>query len=103
MRLIVVGKKKFIGAFALVVALIAAVVAVCGSGAYKVAAGKTTRKLPIYCVDRPEKVVALSFDASWGADKTEAILDTLTRYDVKANFFAVGFWAEKYAEQAQEL
>lgn len=55
MRLIVVGKKKFIGALALVVALIAAVVAVCGSGAYKVAAGKTTRKLPIYCVDRPEK------------------------------------------------
>lgn len=103
MRLIVVGKKKFVGALALVVALIAAVVAVCGSGAYKVAAGKTTRKLPIYCVDRPDKVVALSFDASWGADKTEAILDTLTRYDVKANFFAVGFWAEKYADTLKKL
>lgn len=25
------------------------------------------KKLPIYCVDRKDKVVALSFDAAWGA------------------------------------
>ncbi|MFR6640281.1 MAG: polysaccharide deacetylase family protein [Christensenellales bacterium] len=80
----------------------AAIVAVCGSGAYKVAAGKTTRKLPVYCVDRQDKVVALSFDASWGADKTEAILDTLTRYDVKANFFR-GLLGGKVFGYAQKL
>lgn len=103
MRLVVVGKKKFFAVVATLVALVAAIVAVCGSGAYKVAAGKTTRKLPVYCVDRQDKVVALSFDASWGADKTEAILDTLTRYDVKANFFSVGFWAEKYSDTLKKL
>lgn len=25
------------------------------------------RELPIYCVDRDDKVVALTFDAAWGA------------------------------------
>ena len=26
----------------------------------------TTRQLPIYCVQRDQKVVSLSFDAAWG-------------------------------------
>ena len=26
----------------------------------------TTRQLPIYCIQRDQKVVALSFDAAWG-------------------------------------
>ena len=30
------------------------------------------RELPIYCVDTPEKKIAISFDAAWGADYTEA-------------------------------
>ena len=25
-----------------------------------------TKKIPIYCVDRSEKIVSLSFDAAWG-------------------------------------
>lgn len=31
-----------------------------------VGAAATTRQLPIYCVQRDQKVVALSFDAAWG-------------------------------------
>lgn len=27
------------------------------------------RELPIYCVETPEKKVALSFDAAWGNDR----------------------------------
>ncbi len=26
----------------------------------------TTRELPIYCVERDQKVVSISFDAAWG-------------------------------------
>ncbi len=68
------------------------------TGAYVIAAGRTTKRLPIYCVETKEKVVNLSFDASWGAEKTLKILEILTEYNAKANFFAVGFWAEKYSE-----
>ena len=31
-----------------------------------VAASVATRQLPIYCVDRDDNVVAISFDAAWG-------------------------------------
>jgi polysaccharide deacetylase family sporulation protein PdaB len=48
-------------------------------------------------------VVAISFDASWGAEKTPLILDTIEKFDIKANFFAVGAWAEKYREQLKML
>lgn len=61
------------------------------------------RELPVYSVERDDKVVAISFDASWGADKTIAILDILDRYDVKTTFFLVGGWVDKYPEMVKEI
>ncbi|NCB62989.1 MAG: hypothetical protein EOM52_05150 [Clostridia bacterium] len=31
-----------------------------------VGAAATTRQLPIYCVQKDQKVIAISFDAAWG-------------------------------------
>ncbi len=73
------------------------------SGSAVVWSNQTPRKLPIYSVKTDEKVVALSFDAAWGADNTLKILDILTEYDIKANFFAVGFWVEKYGDKLKTL
>ena len=61
------------------------------------------RELPIYCVDRSEKVVSISFDASWGADKTIPILDILDQYNVKTTFFLVGGWVDKYPDMLKEI
>lgn len=61
------------------------------------------KELPIYSVQRDDKVVAISFDASWGADKTIAILDILDEHDVKTTFFLVGGWVKKYPEMVQEI
>ena len=86
-----------IAATAAALALLIAGVGLSGSAA--VFAGTTVRKLPIYCVETEEKAVALTFDAAWGADKTASLLETLEKYDAKANFFVVGFWAEKYKDE----
>ena len=59
------------------------------------------RLVPIYSVESAEKVVALSFDAAWGADFTADILDTLERHDIRVTFFLVGFWVEKYPDVAK--
>lgn len=59
------------------------------------------RKLPIYCVDKKDKVVSLSFDAAWGNEQTQTLLDILKEKDVKSTFFLVGFWAEKYPESVK--
>ncbi len=103
MKFLLIRKKRILCGVLAFALLIGSLFAVGATGAYEVAADKTTRKLPIYCVDTPDKKIALSFDASWGADKTMSILETLERYDIKANFFAVGFWAEKYSDTLKKL
>ena len=69
-------------------------------GAVYFASGK---KLPIYSVETSENKVAISFDAAWGADKTREIMSICESYNVKATFFLVGFWIEKYPEMVLEI
>ncbi len=70
-------------------------------GAVNAHVGK--RKLPIYAVATAENKVAISFDAAWGADKTSEIMNICDSYNVKATFFLVGFWIEKYPEKVKEI
>lgn len=74
-----------------------------GSASALVWFGKSTRLVPIYNVETTEKQVAISFDAAWGADKTEEILEVLADYNATATFFLVGFWAEKYPEITKKI
>lgn len=59
--------------------------------------------LPVYSVEREDRVISVTFDASWGGDKTMAILDLLDQYNAKATFFLVGIWVDKYPELVQEI
>ncbi len=61
------------------------------------------RELPVYCVERADKALSISFDASWGADKTLDILDILDAHEVKTTFFLVGSWVEKYPDMLREI
>ncbi len=63
----------------------------------------SARQLPIYCVQREQKLVAISFDAAWGNEDTQQLIDILARYQVPATFFVVGQWAEKYPESVKAL
>ena len=68
-----------------------------------VGASATTRQLPIYCVQKDYKVLSISFDAAWGNEDTQTLIDILGRYDVKATFFVVGEWVDKYPESVKAL
>ena len=68
-----------------------------------VGASATTRELPIYCVERDQKVVSISFDAAWGNEDTQHLIDILEQYQVTATFFVVGDWVEKYPESVKQL
>ncbi len=61
------------------------------------------RRVPVYGVDTDKKQVAISFDAAWGDEFTEGILDILDTYDVKATFFLVNFWSEKYPDDVKMI
>ena len=68
-----------------------------------VAAAALQRQLPIYCVKKADKTVSLSFDAAWGNEDTQQLIDILGKYNVKATFFVVGEWADKYPESVKAL
>ena len=74
-----------------------------GGSAAQVWFGYSTRLVPVYRVERQEKRVAISFDAAWGADKTQQIIDVLKQYDAGATFFLVGFWVDKYPEMVKAI
>ncbi len=63
----------------------------------------TTRQLPIYCVQRDQKTVSLTFDAAWGNEDTQTLIDILGKYNVTATFFVVGEWVDKYPESVLAL
>ncbi len=61
------------------------------------------RSLPVYCVQRDDKTVAVSFDAAWGNEDTQMLIDILDQYGVNATFFVVGDWVDKYPESVRAL
>ena len=88
--------------------LVAALLALCtvytaglNDNAAAVVAAK--RELPIYSVEHDDKVISISFDASWGADKTLSLLDILDEHNVKTTFFLVGGWVDKYPDMVQAI
>lgn len=68
----------------------------------EVLAGKK-KELPVYCVQRDDKKVALTIDAAWEDDKTPFILETLDKYNIKATFFLCGFWVDKYPDNVKAI
>ena len=61
------------------------------------------RKLPVYCVEREDKTLSISFDCAWGVEYTDTILEALDKNEVHCTFFAVEFWVKKYPEYAKKI
>ena len=61
------------------------------------------KELPIYCVDTEEKKIALSFDAAWGNEDTQHILDILAKHEVHVTFFMTGGWVESYPDDVKAI
>ena len=45
----------------------------------------------------------LTLCAAWRKEDTQILIDILGRYGVKATFFTVGQWADRYAESMKSL
>ena len=97
MKCLVITKKQLMLAICMVLALTITVI-----GSVSVFAN-SDRLLPIYCVETEKKQVAISFDAAWGNDDTETLIEILKEYDVPATFFVVGAWVDKYPESVKAL
>lgn len=99
----VVKSKTIKYVLVVLLATILLAISINGAVSAEVFFGYSTRKVPIYCVETQEKRVAISFDAAWGADKTKQIVDICKEYNVKATFFLVGFWVDKYGDMVKYI
>lgn len=95
-------KNIIIAAVALIL-VTALSVSVYYTNAYAVYFGNTPRLIPIYSVETDEKKISISFDCAWGVDYTDEILKALRVGEVKATWFMVEFWAEKYPEYVKKI
>lgn len=66
-------------------------------------ASVATKELPIYSVKTDKPQVSLSFDAAWGNEDTQHILDTLKKYDIKVTFFMTGGWVDAYPDDVKAI
>jgi len=82
--------------------ILGAVIVLVGAFSYE-ALAKSDRKVPIYCVESDKKTVALSFDAAWGNEDTAQLIEILGKYNIKATFFVVGSWVDKFPESVKQL
>ena len=85
MKLYVFTLKKFVTNILALVCLVA-LISVNYNNSAQVFRTQSVKELPIYCVDTDKKVCALSFDAAWGADDTDKLIEILGKYDAKATF-----------------
>ena len=100
---IVVFRRRWLTALGCLVAAVAMFGVVTNPAA--IGAAATQRQLPIYAVEEnpQQKQAALTFDAAWGNEDTEELIEILKRYDVPATFFLVGQWVDKYPESVRAL
>lgn len=54
-------------------------------------------------VNHATKQIALTFDAGWLYENTEALLNLLDEYNVKATFFVRGLWVKEHPDLAVEI
>ena len=98
---IVVNKKDVCKALAIAITATLLIATAAIGGIAPVYLANAKRLVPVYSVETEEKVVALTFDAAWGADKTRGIIELLEKYDADGTFFLVGFWIDKYPEETK--
>lgn len=60
-------------------------------------------KLPIYCVDRGDNKIAITFDCAWGNSNTDELLKILEDANAKATFFVTGEFCDNYPEDVKKF
>lgn len=74
-----------------------------GQGAKAIAVSAQKAKHPIYSVETDTPQVALGINCAWGNEDIPQLLSVLAAYNIKATFFIVGDWCDKYPESVKQL
>lgn len=66
---------------------------------------ETSNEIPIYSVEpeNDEKVIAITFNAAWGVEDLDKILEILNKHNAKVTFFVTGEWASNFPEGIKKI
>ncbi len=106
MRLVIITRTHILIAALLALALLASLAyLILSEPALPVAdlSSPSGERLPIYSVQTDEREVALTFDATWGAEHTETLLSLLEESQVQATFFLTNIWMDDYPEMTESI
>lgn len=102
-KVFVIRKRSLIAACIIIGIVLAVLIGTINFAPAAVQAMAGKRLIPIYGVDRQDKVCSLTFDAAWGNEDTQTLINILNKYHVNATFFVVGAWVDKYPESVKAL
>ncbi len=103
MKFLTITKKSLLMLFSCILLGAIALTVTVKTTSKAVATAAQPRDIPIYCVDRDDKKVAISFDAAWGNEQTKTLLEILEEKKVTATFFLVGDWVSKYPDSVKAI
>ena len=103
MRVFILTRKRLAALGAALALIICAGVVGAKRQELSLAVNAGGRSIPIYCVQTEKKQVSLSFDAAWGNEQTQTLLDILSKYNVKSTFFLVGDWVRTYPDDVKKI
>lgn len=103
MKIIVFNVRRFLKYLLIMAAVVIVMAAFSLKGMDVLGVFSDRREIPIYSVEVPDKIASITFDCAWGADDIPDILAVLKEADIKATFFLVGDWAEKYPDKVRMI
>lgn len=103
MKLFILTKRSILAAAICLLAGAAAIAVSVTSTTQAVQTAASPKLNPVYRVEGGKKQAAISFDAAWGDEQTAELLDILEKHNVKATFFLVGDWVDKYPDDVKEI
>ncbi|MBQ3134084.1 MAG: polysaccharide deacetylase family protein [Clostridia bacterium] len=103
-RFAVIGRQGVAFAAALLLGVTALLVGGITAIPEALAANSASKRLlPVYCTDRDGKVISLTFDAAWGAEDTDTLIEIFDTYDISVTFFVVGDWVDRFPDEVKKL
>lgn len=93
-----------VGCFATLMAAAICTMLIWRSRSMKMALPTMTNELvPIYCVETDKKVISLGINCAWDDEDVDEWLKVLDDENVKATFFVVGNWCDKYSDSLKKI
>ncbi len=99
MKIFVLTKRTLVAAAALMILAGISVPGIMES----VETSSSSKELPIYCVQRTDKKIAVTFDSAWNDTDIDSIISVLQEKNCPSTFFVTGKWAESYPEALKKL